>query len=251
MQDQSAATASDGRPAFDEMRRVLDVGPQLNDAKFRGDARLTQRWCHGPLHNRMMPMHENVIVTFYGPSQPMAWRDGGRHESTIARPGAVTLIPSGHEARWKNGGPLEVSHVYLPDAHLQACAGALGAGGAVQLLDRVAFQDPIASRLLGILAHEAGDPGANSRLFIDQAIDLLSLHLLRAHSSTSGQPQARGPRGLPNWQVQRATDYLRAHIDQEVRLDDLAKFVGLSRFHFCTAFRKHQGLTPTDFRRRL
>ncbi|MES2069849.1 MAG: AraC family transcriptional regulator [Pseudomonadota bacterium] len=298
----NSTAGNDARAAFDEMERVLDVGPRMSEAVFRGDARLTRRWRHGPLDNRMMPMHENVIVTFYGPSQPMAWRDGRRHETTATKPGAITLIPSGHEARWRNGGPLEVSHVYLPDAHLQACGDALGAHtGAVQLLDRIAFEDPMAGRLLGILALEAENPGANSKLFFDQAIDLLSLHLLRAHSSINGKALPRGPRGLPNWRVQRATDYLKAHLDQEVRLDDLAKLVGLSRFHFCTAFRlatgqaphqwftalrmararelladvqlpvlqialavgyqtasafatafrKHQGLTPTEFRRRL
>jgi AraC family transcriptional regulator len=54
-------------------------------------------------------------------------------------------------------------------------------------------------------------------------------------------------RGLADWQVKRVTTYMRDHLDQEIGLQELATFVDLSRFHFCTAFRMATGHTPHEW----
>jgi AraC family transcriptional regulator len=50
--------------------------------------------------------------------------------------------------------------------------------------------------------------------------------------------------GLAPWQVRRVTDYLEANLARDVALDELAALVGLSEYHFCTAFRRSAGLPP-------
>jgi AraC family transcriptional regulator len=37
---------------------------------------------------------------------------------------------------------------------------------------------------------------------------------------------------------------MREHLDEPIGLDELAALAGLSRFHFCTAFRQATGSTP-------
>jgi AraC family transcriptional regulator len=44
--------------------------------------------------------------------------------------------------------------------------------------------------------------------------------------------------------VRIVTDYMNEHIDDEITLTDLASLVGLSRFHFCRAFRLATGHSP-------
>lgn len=51
-------------------------------------------------------------------------------------------------------------------------------------------------------------------------------------------------RGLAAWQVTRVTEYMQRRLGELIVLDDLAGVVGLSRFHFCTAFRHATGRTP-------
>lgn len=42
----------------------------------------------------------------------------------------------------------------------------------------------------------------------------------------------------------RVIDYMHAHLDEAIQLDDLAAVAGLSRFHFLRQFRAHHHVTP-------
>ena len=171
--------------------------------------------------------------------------------NAFARHGSITIIPQGHDGDWDIAGPIGVSHVFLTEERLMASAEQLSAGGAIDLVPRVGFDDPIAARMMEMLGREAhvGDP--SSRLFVEQATDLLCTQLLRGHS-TYRTLSATGPRrGLAMWQVRKVSDYMRGHLGAPVGLDDLAGLAGLSRFHFCTAFRQATGATPHEWLTRL
>ncbi len=228
----------------DEMNRVLDRAPPLYTERLKDEAQLTGRWFHGAIHSRTAPMSDHVVMTYYGTPQRIAWRDGHRQQQSFTRPGAITLIPSGHEAQWDISGPLEVSHVYLPHTRLLECATAVYGKSGIELLDRVGCVDATASQLLELLAREATNVTCVSRLIIEQTIDILCLHLLRAHSSITCPTPEAPRRGLAEWQVRKIHAYLKENLDRDVGLDELATLLGLSRFHFCTAFRKATGLTP-------
>lgn len=44
---------------------------------------------------------------------------------------------------------------------------------------------------------------------------------------------------------------MEAHLDEEFRLDELAREAGMSKFHFCRLFRKTTGLSPSRYFIRL
>jgi AraC family transcriptional regulator len=232
------------RRAPDEISRILDKPPQLTEQVLRGDTRLTRRWVHGALHDGLPGMVGHVVVTHYGAAREIAWRSGGLRETSRTRPGSITLIPENHDGHWDVGGPIEVSHVYLTDERLQSCANMLASGQRVQLIDRVAFDDPTTSRILEMLAQDAVLQDAAARLFLEQAIDLLSVQLVRGHSTVGTLVRPAPRRGLADWQVKRVTNYMKDRLDQDVGLDEIAALVDLSRFHFCTAFRLATGQTP-------
>ncbi|EQB30376.1 AraC family transcriptional regulator [Sphingobium ummariense] len=229
--------------AVNSIGRILDKPPELAGDPLQGETRLTNRWGHGALHDTLPGLSTHVVMTYYGADHDIVWRSAGKRIASRTRGGTITLIPEGHDGRWDINGPIEVSHVYLPDQRLQACAEQL-AGQRVELLGRVGFDDPSAARIMELLSREAASPDPASRLFIEQAIDLLCVQLVRSHSSFGALsvPQPRG--GLADWQVRRVTDYMRARLDEEIGLEELAGLVHLSRFHFCTAFRKATGCTP-------
>ncbi len=224
--------------------RILDAPPAVAGEPLKGETRLTSRWAHGALHDSLPGLSSHVVMTYYGADQEITWRTEGRRLQARTRVGSITLIPQGFDGRWDIGGPIEVSHVYLPDNRIQACADVLAGGQQVELLGRVGFEDPSAARILEMLAREARLDDPSSRLFVEQAVDLLCTQLVRGHSSFAAL-HAETPRGgLADWQVKRVTAYIREHLEQDIGLDELAGLVNLSRFHFCTAFRKATGHTP-------
>jgi AraC family transcriptional regulator len=225
---------------------ILDEPPRFGNDVLRGGTRLTRRWSHGEFHAALPAMETHVIMTYYGAAQGSGWRQEGRHLRARTRPGTVTIIPEGQDGRWDVEGPIEVSHVYLTDARLQGAAESFGNGRPVELLGRICADDLVAARILEVLSHEAAAGDASSSLFAEQALDLLCAQLVRAHSgSAAPSPPAR--KGLADWQVKRVTDYMTDFLDTEIRLDDLAALVDLSRFHFVTAFRLATGQTPHEW----
>lgn len=213
------------------------------EAPLRGLARLTAPWGHGALHDHLGGMEGHVIITYYGTPQEIVWRRGGERLAGATRGGTITIIPEGHEGRWDIAGPIGVSHVFLSQQRLRESADQLPGGLTVELLARVGFEDPVAARIMELLGREAAAADASARLFVEQATDLLVTQLIRGHSSSSAlEPPVR--RGLADWQVRKVTAYMQAHLDQSIGLDVLADLAGLSRFHFCTAFRLATGSTP-------
>ena len=240
------ASYAEPRSAPDEISKIIDTPVALNREILRGDTRLTQRWSHGEIHDYLPGMAGHVVMTFYGAAQPIAWRNGAERQTSRTRPGSITLIPDGHDGHWNIGGPLEVSHVYLTEQRLQNCADLLAGGRRVELVDRVAFDDLATSRILEMLSQPSITNDPASRLFVEQAVDLLCTQLIRAHSSI-GTLQDPPRRGLADWQVKRVTAYMRDFLDREIGLEKMASLVGLSQFHFCTAFRLAAGMSPHHY----
>lgn len=230
--------------APDALARILDHAPPVTDAPLRDATLLTSPWGHGALHDYLPAMRGHVIITYYGAPQEIVWRVGKERLAGTTKSGSITVIPEGHEGRWDIAGPIGVSHVFLPHERLAAAAEQLNGGRPIELMERVGFDDPVAARVMEMLGRDAttaGNPAA--RLFVEQATDLLVTQLVRGHSSFAAiTPPPR--RGLADWQVRKVTAHMRALLDQPIGLDELAALVGLSRFHFCTAFRQATGSTP-------
>jgi AraC family transcriptional regulator len=230
-----------------EFGRILDAPPVLAHTVLRGETLLTKRWTHGELHGYLPPFASHIMIAHYGVDQEIVYRNGRSRMASRTRPGSITLIPLGHEGRWDLAGRTDVSHVYLGNERLQECADLLCRGTGLELLDRVGFEDFSAARIMEILARDAETSDPSGHLFVEQAVDLLCTQLVRAHSTWSCLADASPRRGLADWQVKKVTTYMRDHLHEDVGLDELARVVNLSRFHFCTTFRLATGRTPYEW----
>lgn len=189
-------------------------------------------------------MSAHTICGIYGGNSEITLRRGGRLQlRSSTRQGTIVLIPTGHDGRWDIAGPTETSHVYLTQSRLLAGAEPLLRGQSVELLDRVSFDDETTTRILAVLSEEAtNEPSA--RLFLEQAIDLLCMQLVRGHSNLKSLHDVTPKRGLADRHVRRVTAYMNEMMEHRIGLDELAALVNLSRFHFCTSFRQATGQTP-------
>jgi AraC family transcriptional regulator len=232
---------TDGRPADAEMARVLGTTPlhMALDAHGAGIA----HWNHEPLHDVVEPMTHHVIMAYNGSMQRMERRSGRSVSIGTFRPGVVIIIPEGSSSRWDIPKPVDVVQLYLPHTSLERVARETDTAGAVDLLERTAHPDPITSRLLLSAADTLDGNGALDALFRHQLVELLATRVLAAHS---GSPSAFQPTtgGLSPKALLRAIERLRSDNVADVSLAALASEAGLSRFHFCRAFKESTGLSP-------
>lgn len=237
----SRSPASDSRLADEEMARVLGTTPfrMVLDSSGAGIA----HWKHDPLHDVVQPMTHHVIMAYNGSVQRMERRSGRSVVTGTFRPGVVIIIPEGSSSRWDIPKPVDVVQLYLPHASLERVVGEADIATPVDLLERTAQPDPVTSRLLLSAADCLSGNEALDTLFRQQLIDLLATRLLAAHSGapTTIQP-IRG--GLAPKTLLRAVERLRSDSDADVSLAALAAEAGLSRFHFCRAFKESTGLSP-------
>jgi AraC family transcriptional regulator len=230
------------RPHADaEMTRVLKTKP-VSMASDPSSGAITF-WRHDPLHDVVRPMADHVIMTF--PAEPVRFerRDGKAFVNGMTRPGTVTIIPAGSSSRWDIHRPLSVLQLYLPHTTLNRVAQEAGTTAPGDLVERTAHPDPITSRLLLSAADALEGCAALDALFRHQLTDLLATRLLAAHA---GIPATIQPvmGGLSPKVLGRAIERLRSDSDADVSLAALASEAGLSRFHFCRAFKESTGLSP-------
>jgi AraC family transcriptional regulator len=233
--------AGDRRQADAEMARVLGTVPfrMALDPSGAGIA----HWKHDPLHDVVEPMTHHVIMAYNGSVQRMERRSGRSVAIGTFRPGVVIIIPEGSSSRWDIPKPVDVVQLYLPHTTLKRVADEADTATPIDLLERTAHPDPVTSRLLLSAADVVEGNEALDALFRQQLTDLLATRLLAAHSgsSTTIQP-VRG--GLAPKTLLRAIERLRSDSDMDVSLAALAADAGLSRFHFCRAFKESTGLSP-------
>jgi AraC family transcriptional regulator len=231
----------DGRPADAEMARVLGTTPfhMALDSSGGGIA----HWKHDPLHAVVEPMTHHVIMTYNGSMQRMERRSGRSVAIGTFRPGVVTIIPEGSSSRWDIPKPVNVVQLYLPHTMLERVSREADTAAPTGLLERTAHPDPISSRLLLTAADSMEGNGTLDMLFRHQLTDLLATRLLAAHT---GSPATFQPTlgGLSPNVLRRAVERLRSDSDTDVSLAALASDAGLSRFHFCRAFKESTGLSP-------
>ncbi|MCC8973622.1 helix-turn-helix transcriptional regulator [Bradyrhizobium sp. Cham227] len=223
------------------MARVLKTRPLRMAADPSSGA--IAYWKHDALHDVVRPMVDHVVMSYPAGSQRLERRTGRVASIGTARSGVVTIIPAGSSSRWDIHQSVHVVQLYLPHATLARVAGEADTAAPGDLLERTGHPDPITSRLLLSAADALEGSAALDALFRQQLTDLLATRLLSAHAGVPATVQATVG-GLAPTALRRAIERLRSDSDADVSLAALAADAGLSRFHFCRAFKESTGLSP-------
>jgi AraC family transcriptional regulator len=195
-------------------------------------------------------------------SEPRHWM---RHDQTFAmmlRPGSIEwgskrcalekfdyaagdlALCDRHIGEWV--GLMNVTHLQLgiSDAALLACSD--GAYGEVELRASRKLANSRLSALVAAVHAEmvAGFP--SGRLFLDSVEQAMAVALVNGHAAKHRPVQMqRG--GLGSARLRRIKELVRAKIEDDLSLDEMAESVGLSTAHFARMFRKSTGETPHQF----
>ncbi len=171
------------------------------------------------------------------------WFRGQPTLDACQQQGSVTICPLEQEPSVYFGSAFDVVQFYVSRAALDEFADENGSCRAEQLNWPHGKPDPRLQNLANCLLPVLESPNTASELYLDHLVFAAHAYIARTYGDIRPAPAVtRG--GLAPWQLQRATEILRAHLDGQVALAHVAGECKLSVSHFVRAFKQTVGDPP-------
>ncbi|MGF6769978.1 AraC family transcriptional regulator [Paraburkholderia sp. GAS199] len=175
---------------------------------------------------------------------------GGERQSTAAASGTLWLCPEGlaEDSISISGALPDILHVYLPRALFTDLSGEDGYPDVHPecLHYKAGFIDPLIEQLAKAISVELESPGTGGRLFVESAALTLCSRLVRAHASLPHKVTdvPAGKHDLGDKRLRRVVDFIEAHLEDDLGVNELAAIACLSPFYFSRAFKQATGQSP-------
>jgi AraC-like DNA-binding protein len=133
-------------------------------------------------------------------------------------------------------GPFDYLHYYLSQGLLERIALDNGVSTSFRLEESFFIEDLVVAQMTKSILTPVEHSEPLDRLALDQIAMVLGAHTLQTHC---GAPRFQvGPRrGLEAWQKLRAVEMLRAQLEGNITVKELASACSLSASHFARGFR--------------
>src|SRR6202451_2964292 len=137
-------------------------------------------------------------------------------------------------------GPFDYLHYYLSDSLLKSVAHENEIATPSRLQEAFFVEDLVVAQLTRSILFQVRHGEPLDKLELDQVAMLLSAHVLQRYCGALRA--ARSPRsGLQSWQRIRAEGVLRAQLDGNITIKELATACSLPPSHFARGFRRSFG----------
>lgn len=189
------------------------------------------------------------IATDCHPDAVVVRRGNGLLQQTKVARGTVWTCPAGvREEEISLREWHECFHIYLPSSRFAELSDLRG-GAAVRPQDirYLADLDDGLIRQIGLaLLAEIRAPSSAGRVLAESLALSLTARLVQAYAESPGDriDPVTIQHGLDDRRLRRVLDYMAAHLEEELGIDDLAAVACLSPFHFIRMFRNRVGTTP-------
>lgn len=161
-------------------------------------------------------------------------------------PGNVCITPIQHlhAIRWQS--EMEVLSVTLEPSFVMKALQESVNPDRVELLMHRAQSDPLIREILLALKVELEAGCPSGRLYGEAMGTALAVHLLKTYTTLQSTP-FQSEDGLTQHKLTQVLEYIQAHLDQDIRLTDLAALTGMSQYYFCRLFKRSLEVTPHQY----
>lgn len=170
----------------------------------------------------------------------------GRFSHQQMIPGNVCITPAQHlhAVRWQS--EMEVLTMTLEPAFVMRALQESANPDQMELVMHRGQNDPLIREILLALKIELEAGCPSGRLYGEAMATALAVHLLKTYTTLKPSP-SRSEGGLPQRQLTQVLEYIQTHLDQDLRLADLAALAGMSQYYFCRLFKRSLGITPHQY----
>jgi AraC-like DNA-binding protein len=157
--------------------------------------------------------------------------------------GSVSIMHLEQEPSMYIGGAFDMVQFYVPRVALDEFADENGGSRCETLSWPSGKVDPRLKSLALCLLPVLERPELSSELYVDHLVFAAHAYIARTYGGIKIAPSiVRG--GLAPWQLNRATEMLKANLDGQIALSQVARECKLSVSHFVRAFKQTIGEPP-------
>ena len=220
-------------PAYDCRVVGSDQKPEFAVTRLRSGPREMEK---APIYPPDQAILICVSLTPTSIGQWQALYNGRNVGVTRAIPFATTFIDLSCRMEMWVRGPFDYLHYYLSRDFLERIALDNAVASSFQLQEVFFVEDLVVAQMTRNILSPVKHGEPLDRLALDQTAAVLGAHTLQAHC---GAPKFAVPprRGLEAWQKLRTEEMLRAHLEGNITIRELAIACSLSASHFGRCFR--------------
>ena len=173
---------------------------------------------------------------------------GDRSYVGLYSKGDISITPAELPCSYRASDSDHYLQIRIPPQFIRKVgAEAINSDPNLELTTEFRFRNPQIEQLAMMLRAELHRGGSGfGQLYIESLANALVVNLLRDYSATKPRI-AIYERGLGDRKLLQISEYINAHLDQEVKLADLAAVAGVSQFHFSRLFKQSMGISPHKY----
>nr|WP_322711279.1 AraC family transcriptional regulator [Nostoc sp. ChiSLP03a]MDZ8212483.1 AraC family transcriptional regulator [Nostoc sp. ChiSLP03a] len=234
-----------------DLSQRLNKAPALSSRQMNWNGVLVEQ-CNGSSSSfeiELPALADHWLNLHLGHPAPLIQkRDDRLHKSAIQK-GDTILVPAGQPSYWHRheGVICAPLHIHLkPELIAQVAETSNFNSDRIDLINCFSKHDLQLHNIAMLLLAELQSGSVMGRLYVESLTQILVIHLLR-HYSTLTQPITFEDRNLTRTQLQRAIDYVHAHLNRDLSLAELASVVNISPTYFASLFKQAIGISPHQY----
>ena len=175
-------------------------------------------------------------------------RDGKTVERTFVA-GDLVFIPAGMENYCTHRDRASGLYISLKPQVVNTIADDIGMNGdTLSLGTNYGEPDPIVQQIGQALLYEQQTTGAGGNLYVQSLTQQITVHLLRRYATTTkSNTDETMADDDARQRIKPALDYIHAHLNQSLSVDDIAAVAHLTTYHFTRVFKQATGFTPHQY----
>lgn len=184
--------------------------------------------------HRHAPSSDHLVSVHAGPPVRISCVPQGIR--CVRSRGEINVLPAGMADDWFEDDASDMIDLRLPASLVRLAAEEIGLDpDRAGILPRCHMRDVRIEHIAWALAAEHGASSPNGLLYRESLGMALAVHLLGHHRTPAP------PRGLSPQQLARVTEYIEAHLCEDVSLLRLARVSGVSASHLRVLFKQATG----------